>query len=88
MDSSVAEQGMVRRDQDTSVLSRDSSSNTTFSFHENLHRSLKDSNTPSRICLPDLRLFRLRISSCISLCAGAAVKSWSLAEPRSPLEGG
>lgn len=45
MDSSVApsraEQRMVRRDQHTSVLSKDRSSNRTFSFYEKLHHSLK-----------------------------------------------
>lgn len=58
---------------------------------EIIHNSQIDSNIPSRIWLPDLQLFQLlplRIRSCILLCAEAAVKSWSLAESRSHLEGG
>lgn len=88
---SRAEQRMARRDQDTLTLGKDSSSNITFSFCEKLHNPLKDSNIPGRIWLSDLQLFQLlplRISSCILLCAEAAVKSWSLAEFRSHLEGG
>lgn len=92
MDSTVApSRAEQRRHQDTLILSKDRSSNITFSFYEKLHNSLKDSNIPSRIWLPDLQLFQLlplRISSCILLCAEAAVKSWSLADCRSHLEGG